>query len=223
MVAGDSPTATASGPHAGRPVVTSGAPRGATAAVVVCLHGRGATAQGVVNLFDPVYRHGVTFVAPQADRSRWYPYAATEPVGRNEPHRSSAVEVLDSLVRHVVSTFGVGRSHVVLAGFSQGASVVAEYAAHTGSASPVVVLSGTLLGPTIDTERYSGRLDGTPVFVGGGADDERVPPARLRATADVLRSLGGDVTERVSDGAGHEVTDDEFEYVRSLLASLVGG
>lgn len=210
-------TAHVSGPHGGQPVVTAGAPRGGTEAVVVALHGRGASAQGIVNLLDPVYRHGVTFVAPQADRSRWYPFAASAPLEKNEPYVSSALAVIES----VISDFDVAREQILLLGFSQGACVVAEYAARNPDHQSVVVLSGTLLGPTIDLDRYAGSLDGASVFVGCGTDDPYVPVERVRDTAATFRALDGDVTERVYDDVGHEVTDDEFEYVDGLLAGLV--
>ena len=211
------------GPHDPDSVVTAGAPRGATRAAVVCLHGRGATPQGMINLLDPVYRHGVTFVAPAADRGRWFPRGTDAPLERNEPHLSSALGVVDATVERCVTDFGVPHDRVVLLGFSQGACVVAEYAAREPSPSPVVVLSGTLVGPIVDAGRYAGNLDGAPALVGCGADDSRVDADRVRDTAAVLRSLGGDVTERVYDGVGHEVTDDEFEYVDALLGRLVEG
>lgn len=224
MARDHTPLADVPGVHGGQPVVTAGAPRSATEAVVVCLHGRGATAQGVVNLFDPVYRHGVTFVAPQADRSRWYPFATTAPRDRNEPHLTSALAAVDALVEDAVANLEVSRDRVVLLGFSQGACVVAEYAARRSAGQPVVALSGTLVGPTVDPDCrcYGGDLDGAPVFLGCGTADPRVSAERVRATADVFRSLGGDVTVRVYEGVGHEVTDDEFEYVDGLLAGLVG-
>ncbi|MBO4248850.1 alpha/beta hydrolase [Halomicrobium sp. IBSBa] len=218
----DRPTDDVPGPHGGRPIVTAGAPRGATEAVVLALHGRGATAQGIVALLDPISHHGVTVVAPDAHRSRWYPYAGTQPIERNEPHVSSALAVVEALLEHVVETFGVDRDHVVLVGFSQGACVAAEFAARNPDRyGGVAVLSGTLLGPTIDSSGFAGTLDGTPVLVASGDEDPHVSADRARATAEVFRSLDGDVTERRYEGVGHEVTDDEFDFLGSLLETLV--
>jgi len=217
------PTSDVPGPHGGQPIVTAGAPRGATEAVVLALHGRGTTAQGIVNLLDPVARHGVTFVAPNAHRSRWYPHATDAPRDRNEPHRTSALAVVDALVGHVVDGFGVPRERILVVGFSQGACVGAEYVAgHPTRYGGLAVLSGSLLGPTVDCGRYRGSLDGTPVFVGSGADDPHVPADRTRATADCFRALDADVTERRYDGVGHEVTDDEFGAVEAMLDDLLG-
>jgi len=216
------PLADVPGPHGGQPIVTAGAPRGATEAAVVALHGRGATAQGIVNLLDPIARHGVTFVAPEARRSRWFPHAVTAPLDRNEPHISSGLAAVDAVVEHVVDGFGVARNHVVLAGFSQGACLAAEYAARNPDRyGGVVVLSGTLAGPTIDPGDFTGSLDETPVLLASGADDPHITAERARATADVFRSLDGDVTERRYDGVGHEVTDDEFDFTGGLLTALV--
>jgi phospholipase/carboxylesterase len=243
----DGPTAGVPGPHGGCRVVAAGAPRGAAEAAVVALHGRGATAQGVVNLLEPIHRHGVAFLAPDAARSRWFPYAADAPRERNEPHLSSALAVVDAVVTDAVERLGVPRERVVLLGFSQGACLAAEYATREPGPSPVVALSGSLLGPESDSERDLEREAGgdtgsdagdddapaaddpaastpatdAPVFLGVGADDPHVPVARVRATAEVFRALGADVTERVYDGVGHEVTDDEFAWVDGLLSRLL--
>ncbi|WP_276259854.1 alpha/beta hydrolase [Haloglomus litoreum] len=223
------PLAGVAGPHGGRRVVAAGAPRGAAEAAVVALHGRGATAQGIVNLLEPVHRHGVAFLAPDAERSRWLPHAADAPRERNEPHLSSALAVVDAVVADAVDRLGLDRERVVLLGFSQGAGIAAEYAARTPGPSPVVVLSGSLLGPEVDPGRYldadgdgDAPMAGAPVLLTVGAEDPHVPVARVRATGDVFRALGADVTERVHDGVGHEVTDDAFAWVDALLARLVG-
>ncbi|MFB6270336.1 MAG: alpha/beta hydrolase, partial [Halobacterium sp.] len=208
-------------PHADQPVVTAGAPASVADAVVVALHGRGATAQGVVNLADPLYRHGVTFVAPQAARSRWFPYAAGAPIQRNEPHVSSALSAVDRVLADVAD-WGVPVEDVVLFGFSQGASLAAEYAARNPRRyGGVVVLSGGLLGPLDHAREYEGSMDGAPVFLGCGADDPHVSGERVRETAAVFRDLDADVTERIYDGVGHEVTDEEFAFAGGLLDEIL--
>lgn len=227
-----SPTASAPPPHGGEPVVTAGAPRGATDVVVLALHGRGATAQGVVNLLDPAYRHGATFLAPDAHRSRWYPYAATADRERNEPELSSAIAVVDALVTHAVDHFGVTREDVVLAGFSQGATVVAEYAlANPARYGGVALLSGAAIDPDAaadhvaidtDTERGAGSFHGTPVLLAVGDDDPYVPRARVDATAAAFRDHGADVDVRIAEGVGHEVTDDALARVGAIVDATAG-
>lgn len=211
-----------SDPHAGGPLVTAGAPAGATEVVVVLLHGRGATADGVVRLADPLYRHGVTFYAPEADRNRWYPYSAFAPVERNEPHLSSALRRVGAVVGRATRALPADR--VVVGGFSQGACLAAEFAArHPRRYGGVFALSGGLVGPDdrLADPSFEGSLAGTPVFLGYGDADERVPVERVRRTAEILRSLDGDVTDRVYEGVGHEVTDDEFGVVGALLDRLL--
>lgn len=208
-------------PHSDQPIVVSGAPRGAADAGVVLLHGRGATAQGVTNLADPLYRHGVTFFAPEAERSRWYPYVFDQPRERNEPHLSGALNRVDAALDRARES-RLPPERVLLFGFSQGACLACEYAARNSRRfGGVVALAGGLLGPSVDPDNYSGSLDDTPVFLGVGADDDRVPVSRVRNTAEVFKSLDADVTTRVYDGVGHEVTDDEFDRANALLDGIL--
>lgn len=212
-----------SDPHADGPLVTAGAPAGATEVAVVLLHGRGATASGTVRLAEPLYRHGVTVYAPGADRSRWYPYSFLAPVERNEPHLSSALRRVEAVVERATGTLPTDR--VVVGGFSQGACLAAEFAVrHPRRYGGVFVLSGGLVGPDdrLDDPPFEGSLAGTPVFLGCGDADEHVPVERIRRTAEVIRTLDGDVTERVYEGLSHEINDDEFDVVGALLDHLLG-
>jgi phospholipase/carboxylesterase len=209
-------------PHADGPLVTAGAPAGATEVAVVLLHGRGATADGIVRLAEPLYRHGVTFYAPGADRSRWYPYSSLAPAERNEPHLSSALRRVEAVVQQAAGS--VPRERVVVGGFSQGACLAAEFAVrHPRRYGGVFVLSGGLVGPAewLAGRAYDGSLDGTPAFLGCGDADEYVPVERVHRTAEAFRSLDADVTERVYPGVGHEVTDDEFDAIGALLDDLL--
>lgn len=208
-------------PHADQGVVSAGAPRGAAEAVVVALHGRGATAQAVVNLADPLARHGVTIVAPAAERSRWFPYATSGPIERNEPHVSSALEAVDAVLDDVAD-WGIDPERAVLFGFSQGASLACECVArHPQRYGGVAAFAGGLLGPDVTAREFDGSLDGTPVLLGWGSEDDRVGADGLRATATVLREMDGAVTEREYEGVGHAVTDEGLDAAGDLVAALL--
>jgi phospholipase/carboxylesterase len=213
-------------PHGDGPVVTAGAPSMAAEVAVVLVHGRGATADGVVNLAESFYRHGVAFVAPQASRSRWFPFDARSDVERNEPHLSSAVGAVERALERAEEA-GIPPERTVLFGFSQGAAVVTELLSRRPRRlGGVVVLSGSLVGPVDRAARSpgtDGSLADTPVFVGSGDADEYVPVERVRATADLFRELDGDVTERIYEGLEHGISEDEFAAVRSLLDELLTG
>jgi phospholipase/carboxylesterase len=191
----------------------------ADVAVVAC-HGRGATAQGIVNLLDPVYRHGVRFIAPQALRNSWYPRTATDPRATNEPALSSSVDRVMAALESA-REIGISAGRTVLGGFSQGASVVAEFVRRRPSRyGGVFLLSGGVPGGPNDELPPSGDLAGTPVFVGYGGDDTRIDCDRLAETARAFERVGGDVTTRVYPNVGHEVTDDEFDAIRAMLDAL---
>ena len=209
-------------PHADQPVVTAGAPSMAAEVAVVLVHGRGATADGVVNLAESFYRHGVAFFAPQASRSRWFPYDARGELERNEPHLSSAVRAVERALAEVEAS-GIPAEKTVLFGFSQGTAVVTELLCRRPRRlGGVVVLSGGFVGP--DDRAFPdsvGSLAGTPVFVGSGDADEYVPVDRIVATADLFRALDGDVTERVYPELEHGISEAEFDVIRELLDDLL--
>ncbi|WP_339104982.1 phospholipase [Haloterrigena salinisoli] len=211
------------GPHAGQPLLTAGAPALAAEAALVCCHGRGATAQGVVNLFDPVYRHGVAVLAPQAERSRWYPRSATAPRTENEPWLSSSVDCVAAACE-AAAEIGIQPERTVLAGFSQGACVVAEFVRRNpGRYGGLAVLSATLPGSDAELEAtdIDGSLEETSVLLGYGGEDPRVDSERVAATARIFERADAAVDERRYPDAGHEVTDDEFSAIGDLLETAL--
>lgn len=208
-----------SGPHAGQPLVTAGAPAAAAAVGLVALHGRGATGQGVVNLFAPATGHGVAVFAPDADRSRWFPRPSDAPREANEPHLTSAVECVGAALDRAAAV-GLPPERVVVAGFSQGGCVAAEFARRRPTRyGGVAVLSGALPGEGEPggESAGAGALDDTPVFLGRGTDDPHVSADQLTATAAVFEDLGGDVSSRSYPGLGHAVAEDELDVLRGLL------
>jgi predicted esterase len=162
-------------------------------------------------------------LAPQASGQTWYPYRFLEPVERNEPWLSSALAALDDLLSQLAAA-GLPAARVALLGFSEGACLTLEYVArHARRYGGVIGLAGGLIGPTVRPDIYTGDLAGTPVFLGCGDRDSHIPIERVRATAAVLRQLGGQVTERSYPGLDHVINEDEVAATQALLAELAAG
>ena len=209
------------GPHQNQPLVTAGAPLRAADAAAVLVHGRGATADSVVRLADEFYRHGLAFVAPQAERSRWYPNSFLAPVESNEPWLSSGLRAVGDAIGEV-NDATVPTDRVLLFGISQGACLVSEFAARNPARyGGVVASSGGLVGPEIAGSQYGGTLEGTPVLVSGTEEDPHVPVKRLRETGAVFGMLDGDVTERIDEGDGHGVSDEDLDTAGEMVDELL--
>jgi predicted esterase len=172
----------------------------------------------------------VAYVAPQAAGGTWYPNSFLAPLGSNEPGLGSALQAIGDVLRDV-EDHGIPSERTVLLGFSQGACLALEFAARNPRRyGGVVGLSGGLIGtgdraevPRPDDKlfEYSGSLAGTPVFVACSDPDPHIPLERVRRTAEVLRELGGDVTERIYPGMPHSIKEDELRFVEGLVTKVV--
>jgi predicted esterase len=208
------------GPHQGGPVVTLGAALDEALGAVILLHGRGATAENILGLTQHFARPELAYLAPQATGNTWYPYSFLAPLEENEPGLSSALRVIGSLVADLAMQ-GIPAERVVLLGFSQGACLALEFAARNARRyGGVIGLSGGLIGPPGTPRDYNGSLDATPVLLGCGDMDSHIPLERVVETADVLRRLRGNVTQRTYHGMGHGIHEDELLFVKQLLASF---
>ena len=203
--------------HQGQPVHTGGAPLDDAQAGLVLLHGRGASAQGMLQLADDLDVPDVAHLAPQARMRSWYPQSFMAPRDQNEPELSSALDTVGTVLNDVREA-GLGPDRTVLLGFSQGACLATTYAAQRPQRyGGVVGLSGGLIGPEGASFDYDGSLDATPVFLGCSDQDPYIPQERVEETAEVLRGLDAEVTTRIYEGLGHTTNDDELQRVRSLL------
>jgi predicted esterase len=156
-------------------------------------------------------------VAPQAAGYSWYPYSFLAPMQQNEPWLSSALARIGEVVAQLEAE-GVPEERIVLLGFSQGACLSLEYAARNPRRYGAVIgLSGGLIGPPGTPRNYPGSLAGTPVFLGCSDRDPHIPRERVDETAEVLRTMGGEVTERIYPAMGHTVNQDEVDFVRQFL------
>jgi len=207
-------------PQHGARVLEGGAPLPEAAGAAILVHGRGASAEDIMLLGRELAMPGIAYLAPQAAGNTWYPNRYSAPIEANEPWLSAALAALERVLGRVGEFVPAERT--VLLGFSQGACLTLEFAArHARRYGAVVGLSGAVIGPRGTPREYPGSLAGTPVFLGCSDVDPHVAADDVRAAAEVLRGLGGDVTLRLYRGLGHEVNVDELEHVRGLLTALL--
>jgi predicted esterase len=206
-------------PHRGQPVLTHGPAPASARAVMIMVHGRGASAEDMLGLAAALAVPDVSILAPQASGRTWYPNSFLAPIADNEPGITSGLGVIRSLVEDLLARrVPIGR--IALLGFSQGACLSLEFAArHPRPYKAVVALSGGLIGPPGTSRDYPGSLDGARVFLGCSDVDAHIPLARVQESTQVLRGMGAIVDERIYPRMGHTVNDDELETVRALLAA----
>lgn len=208
------------GPHQDQPLVTAGTDIGDADAALVAVHGRGATARDIVETTGRLHQDGLAVLAPQAAGNTWYPHSFLEPVERNEPGRTSGLEAVDDAVGVAVDA-GVPTENILVVGFSQGACLGSEYVARTPRRyGGVVAFSGGLIGRTVEPGDYEGDLDGTPAFVGCSGVDPHIPVERVHVTTETFERLGCAVEERLYEGMGHGINEDELQYVDGMVAAL---
>jgi predicted esterase len=208
------------GPHQGQPIVAAGRPLSEAAAAMVMVHGRGATAESILELAREFRRPEFAYVAPQAAGYSWYPYSFLAPLHLNEPGLSSGLARIGEVLA-LLEAEGIPPERTLLLGFSQGACLSLEFAARNARRyGGIAGLSGGLIGPPGTPRAYEGSLAGTPVFLGCSDRDPHIPRERVDETAEVLREMGAEVMERIYPGLGHTVNEDELEFVRGMMANL---
>lgn len=190
-------------------------------AAMIIVHGRGGTNHQALDLVNYIDVGGFAYLAPQAAGNSWYPLPFLAPMEHNEPGLSSALAVIGETLDQIQAA-GIPSEKTMILGFSQGACLSLEFVARNARRyGGVAGLSGGLIGPDGTPRDYAGSLNGTPVFLGCSDVDFHIPLARVHHSTEVLRGLGGDVTERIYPGLGHTINQDEIDFVRTMMQTLV--
>lgn len=207
-------------PHAEQPARHAGRRLAEATAAMILIHGRGATAENILELVDYLPHPAMAYVAPQAAGNTWYPYSFLAPLEQNEPYLSSALARVAAVLGEIVAA-GIPPDRVVLAGFSQGACLASEFVArHAQRYGGLLLFSGGLIGPPGTPRDYANALAGTPVFLGCSDIDPHIPLARVNETAGVLSRMGAVVDQRIYPRMGHTINDDEIAAAAALVAAL---
>lgn len=208
------------GPHNGASLFVAGTPVAEARGALVLIHGRGADAEGMLDLAAHIRAERFAAVAPQANGHAWYPFPFLAPIAQNQPHLDSALAVLGA-VTAALAADGIPHDRQVLLGFSQGACLALEFAARSDTRwGGVVGLSGGVIGPPGTTWDRPRGVAGTPVFLGCSDVDPHIPATRVRETAELFTGLGAVVDARIYPGMPHTINEDEIAAVQALVAGV---
>jgi phospholipase/carboxylesterase len=206
-------------PHAVGAVLQAGAALNTADLAMVLLHGRGSSAEDILELGSALHLPNVAYLAPQAAGHTWYPLSFLALREANEPYLSSALAKVDSVVR-ILEQAGFGPERIVVAGFSQGACLATEFvASHPARYGGLIAFTGGLIGPpgSLQYSPTAGELAGTPALLCSGDPDPHVPWTRVEESAAILSAMGATVTTKRYPGRPHTVTQQELDLARNLL------
>ena len=208
-------------PHANQPILRAGPPPEQAPATLIMIHGRGAGAESILALYQPLGISDLAALAPEAAGATWYPYSFLAPMESNQPYLDSALRRIETLVIDLLSR-SVPSEHIALLGFSQGACLTSEFVArHPRRYGALMALTGGLIGPPGTPRNYTGALDGTPVFLGASDPDPHVPFERVQETSAVLTRMGAQVEIRRYPGMPHTINQEELNACRALIEAIV--
>lgn len=198
-------------------IKTAGKPVGETDKVLIMVHGRGSNAQDILSLAQYFPVKNFALLAPQATNNTWYPYSFLVSPTQNEPWLSSALSLLEEIVKDLKAG-GMTEENMYLLGFSQGACLALEFVSRNATRfGGIAAFSGGLIGDKIYPENYKGNFHHTPVFIGCSNPDFHIPVERIYATTNILKKMNADVTEKIYDNMGHTINQDEIDQVNKLI------
>ncbi len=208
-------------PHQNQPIAQAGADIDKAKAAMIVLHGRGDSAENILNLArEFLHDEDIAYFAPQAANNTWYPLSFMAAIEDNEPGITSGLRAINE-IKDYLANHGFDDSSIYLLGFSQGACLASEYVARNPAIyAGLFALSGGLIGPPQTPRDYKGSLEGTPIFLGCSDIDPHIPVERVHETADVFEAMGADVEKRIYEGMGHTVNEDELNYIKKQLSKV---
>jgi len=189
-------------------------------ATVLVLHGQG----GDENDLLPVARALAPDAAFLSPRGKALENGAARFFARVSPHVFDETEVrtrtaeLAEWVGAAAAHYSLDLAKIYALGFSNGASIAAAtMLLHSG-----VLAGGLLLRPRAIVEPSDfPDLNGAPVLVIAGQQDDKMPAGASEHLARQLGRAGAEVEMAMLD-AGHELTPQDFSLGKSWFAKVLG-
>lgn len=197
--------------------IQSGLPLSQANKVAILIHGRGATAEGILELVPYLNLSDFALFAPQAHQRTWYPFGFMASDQGNLSALHASIQQVSLLFEFLLRE-GMTAAQIYLIGFSQGACLSLEFAAlHAQKLGGVVAFTGGLIGEKLQEEKYSGDFKGTPIHLSGSAYDLHVPAQRMKESVQLLRKMGAEVSLTFFEDDLHTVRPEELEKVNQTI------
>lgn len=196
----------------------------ATARVIaVVLHGRGQTQDDMVKaIVGRLYAPAVRFVLPKAEAAAWYDARAIDPL--TEVTRAQVENGLDAIAGVVRAELAAAPlARLVIAGFSQGACMAAEYLMREGPwPGALCLFTGCRVGTADDTLPQAS-LRGMRVYASCGDADPWIPVSAFHRLIADLTAAGARVRADLFPGRPHIVSPTELSVLQGILHDLAAG
>jgi phospholipase/carboxylesterase len=190
---------------------------------MILVHGRGGSAEDIfLALQHYVHLHQSIVLAPQADGGSWYPNRFLVPQKENEPYISASLSVIDKIIAYLYHEHKFDSKDIVLAGFSQGACLIAEYIKRNPiTYKAISLMSGGLIGSDAEAAALSlsqdTSLNGTPIYIGCDNNDFHIPMARVLLSKQVFEQLGAVVYFEEYSNFGHAIHPNAIAFINNNL------
>lgn len=185
----------------------------------VLIHGRGQTPEDMADIATAAGLARCRFVLPRAEGKSWYKAKAVDPM------TPATLAELTASLAQVDAAMTVARATgvpVLLAGFSQGACIAAEYLFRVAPADAACLFTGCRVGRAPDGAPLPA-LPGLPVYLGCGDADDWIPLDHFIRLGHDLAQAGARVRADVFPGRPHQVSPVEIEALSAMLDDLAAG
>jgi len=182
----------------------------------VLVHGRGQTPADLAPLVEAARGASARIVMPVADGKSWYKARAVDPLTPETLAELNAA--LDVLHAAVLAAHDPALP-LLLAGFSQGACLSAEYLMRRGSADGLCILTGARVGTRADVLPVSRRTQ-VPVYLTGAHADPWITLEAYEGLAADLHRAGVRLRCDLFPRRSHEISVPEVAAFTEMAESL---
>jgi predicted esterase len=187
-------------------------------AVAILVHGRDQDEQVMLDVAARLDLPDVSYLLPVAVARTWYPARYFDPRAQNEPSLSRSLKMVQWPLM-LAAREGVPDERILLAGFSQGACLIADFVATAGRRrfAGAAVLTGSLIGAPGERATPDVEPD-LPMVFASSRYDGWIPIDDARATAEAFERAGAASRFLELDDRVHHVSDAAVDALRELLS-----